>query len=165
MHHARGHTAAVAEPANDPPPSERPTSDLAWHTHPVELVLRAFATTNAGLGSHEVARRLDRCGPNELPVLERTSAWHTLADQFKNVLILILLAATLVSGLLGHTLEAVVIAIIVAFAVTLGFLQEYRADRALEALKQMAAPLAHVIRDGGRLPGSLRRHWQMPSIT
>jgi Ca2+-transporting ATPase len=149
MHHASGHNAAVAEPANDPPPSERPTSDLAWHTHAVELVLCAFATTNAGLGSDEATRRLDSYGPNELQVLERTSRWHTLAAQFKNVLILILLAATLVSGLLGHTLEAVVIAIIVAFAVTLGFIQEYRADRALEALKKMAAPLAHVIRDGG----------------
>ena len=80
---------------------------------------------------------------------ERTSAWHTLAAQFKNVLILILLAATLLSGLLGHALEAVVIAIIVLFAVLLGFIQEYpgRAG-ARGAARQMAAPLAHVIRDG-----------------
>ena len=89
-----------------------------------------------------------RHGPNELQALERASAWHTLAAQFKNVLILILLAATLVSSVLGHALEATVIAIIVLFAVLLGFIQEYRAERALEALKKMAAPLAHVIREG-----------------
>ena len=135
------------QPANAPL-SKRASSDLAWHTQAVELVLRAFATTNSGLGSDEATRRLDRFGPNELQVVGRTSAWHTLAAQFKNVLILILLAATLVSGLLGHRLEAIVIAIIVGFAVILGFIQEYRAERALDALKKMAAPLAHVIRDG-----------------
>ena len=87
-------------------------------------------------------------GPNELQALERTSAWHTLAAQFKNVLILILLAATLLSGLLGHALEALVIAVIVLFAVLLGFVQEYRAERALEALRRWPRRSAHVIREG-----------------
>ena len=64
------------------------------------------------------------------------------------MLILILLAATAVSGFLGHTLEAVVITVIVLFAVLLGFIQEHRAGRALEALKKMAAPVARVLRDG-----------------
>jgi Ca2+-transporting ATPase len=148
MIHASGSIAVVAEPTRDAPPSQRTSSDLAWHAQTVELVLRAFATTNSGLASDEAARRLDRFGPNELQVIGRTSAWHTLAAQFKNVLILILLAATLVSGLLGHTLEAIVISVIVGFAVILGFVQEYRAERALDALKKMAAPLAHVVRDG-----------------
>ena len=81
-----------------------------------------------------------RCG--------RESAWHILAAQFKNVLILILLAGTIISGFLGHTLEAVVITVIVLLAVLLGFIQEYRAGRALEALRKMAAPVARVLRDG-----------------
>ena len=148
MRHANGNGAVVAEPSRDAPPSQPTSSDLAWHTQAVELVLRAFATTNSGLGSDEATRRLDRFGPNELQVVGRTSAWHTLAAQFKNVLILILLVATLLSGLLGHALEAGVIAVIVLFAVLLGFVQEYRAERALEALRKMAAPLGHVIREG-----------------
>ena len=71
-----------------------------------------------------------------------------LLRSFRSVLILILLAGTLVSGFLGHTLEAVVITVIVLLAVCLGFIQEHRAGRALEALKAMAAPTAHVLRDG-----------------
>jgi Ca2+-transporting ATPase len=125
-----------------------PTLNLAWHAQPVDVVIRTFATTTAGLSREEAALRLDSYGPNELQAFAGTSAWHTLAAQFKNVLIVILLAATLLSGLLGHVLEASVIAVIVLFAVLLGFIQEYRAERALEALRKMAAPLAHVIRDG-----------------
>src|SRR6185503_3992484 len=115
---------------------------------PVDAVLRVLDSSDTGLAEDDAARRLATSGPNELTALGHTSAWHTLVAQFKNVLILILLGATLVSGLLGHTLEAVVIAVIVLFAVLLGFVQEFRAERALEALREMAAPLAHVLRDG-----------------
>ena len=101
-----------------------------------------------GLSTDEAALRLDSYGPNELQAVERTSALQTLAAQFKNVLILILLIATLCSGVLGHALEAIAIAVILFLAVLLGFVQEYRAERALEALRKMAAPLAHVIRGG-----------------
>ena len=107
----------------------------AWHTQSVDQVLQTLATTSSGLSADEAARRLSRHGPNELQALERASAWHTLAAQFKNILILILLAATLVSSVLGHGLEATVIAIIVLVAVLLGFIQEYRAERAHEAVK------------------------------
>ena len=139
--HARASAAAVLDRPNDAVPQERtPSSSLAWHTQPVDVVGRTFATTTSGLSADEAALRLDSYGPNELQALDRTSPWHTLAAQFKNVLILILLAATLLSGLLGHALEAGVIAVIVLFAVLLGFVQEYRAERALEALRKMAAP-------------------------
>jgi magnesium-transporting ATPase (P-type) len=83
-----------------------------------------------------------------LEAVARHSPWHTLASQFKNVLVVILLVATALSALLGHGLETAVIAAIVSFAVLLGFIQEYRAERTLEALREMAAPIGHAIRDG-----------------
>ena len=118
-----------------------------WHRHDVEVVLADLDAPSTGLSTGEARRRLEQYGPNELQAISRSSAWHTLAAQFKNLLVVILLVATALSGLLGHGLEAVVIAVIVLFAVLLGFVQEFRAERALEALRQMAAPIAHAIRD------------------
>lgn len=71
-----------------------------------------------------------------------------MLEQFKNVLIIILLIATALSAVLGHEIEAIAIAVIVLFAVLLGFAQEYCAERAIEALRKMAAPTASVLRDG-----------------
>ena len=120
----------------------------SWHARDVSDVLAELATAPTGLSRDEATRRLSVHGPNELQALAGVSAWTTLAAQFRNVLVVILLAATILSALLGHGLEAVVIAIIVLLAVLLGFVQEYRAERALESLREMAAPTAHVIRDG-----------------
>ena len=128
-----------------------PGASASWHTLPTADVLKELGTDDTGLSPGEARRRLEIHGPNELQAFERSSAWHTLAAQFKNVLVVILLAATLLSGLLGHGLEAAVIAVIVLFAVLLGFVQEYRAERALQALREMAAPIGHAIRGGVEL--------------
>jgi Ca2+-transporting ATPase len=101
-----------------------------------------------GLGQPEAARRLAEHGLNEVRAPRRTSPWMILLAQFKNVLIAVLLAATALSVLVGHGVEAIAIAVIVLFSVFLGFVQEYRAERAIEALRQMAAPTATVLRDG-----------------
>ena len=101
-----------------------------------------------GLAEVEVEDRLDLYGPNQLEAAVRVSPWAILFEQFKDVLIIILLIATAISAFLGHGVEAIAIAVIVLFAVLLGFIQEYRAERAIEALRQMAAPTATVIRDG-----------------
>ena len=111
-------------------------------------VLTHVRSSPDGLSQAEASRRFALDGPNELAALGQTQIWATFAAQFKNVLVLILLLATLASGLMGHAVEATVIAIIVLFAVVLGFVQEYRAGRALDALRQLAAPNAHVIRSG-----------------
>ena len=110
-------------------------------------VVRSLGSGPGGLTAADAQSRLERDGPNELASAGGRSAWRTFFGQFRNALILILLAATLVSGLLGHTLEAVVITVIVFFAVLLGFIQEHRAERALDALRTLAAPVAHVLRD------------------
>ena len=120
-----------------------------WYQQETDDVLRQLSTSfESGLSSAEAARRLAENGPNELQAAERISPWHILFQQFKNVLIIILLVATLLSAFLGHGIEAVAIAVIVLFAVLLGFVQEYRAEKAIDALRQMAAPTATILRDG-----------------
>src|SRR4029434_1833504 len=109
-----------------------------------------------GLSSDEAAKRLEEFGPNELQAKGRVSPWAILLEQFKNVLIIILLLATALSAFLGHGVEAIAITVIVLFAVVLGFVQEYRAERAIEALRKMAAPEATVIREGRERSGPAR---------
>jgi len=110
-------------------------------------VARLDTSLRAGLSEQEAARRLAEYGPNELEAGHAIVPWRLLLDQLKNVLILILLVAVGLSAVLGHTTEAVVITVIVLFAALLGFVQEYRAERAIEALRQLAAPTATVLRD------------------
>ncbi len=119
-----------------------------WQLEVKETVDALSSDLTNGLSAGEAAERFKKYGPNELLVVHRISPWTLLLSQFKNALIIILLVATVLSAFLGHGLEAIAIIIIVVFAVLLGFVQEYRAERAIEALQKMAAPLASVIRDG-----------------
>ena len=121
---------------------------ISWHTLTLDETYERLNTNPQGLTSIEAAKRLQAVGLNELQAVRRISPWEILLDQFKNVLILILLAATAISLLLEHGVESIVIGVIVMFAVLLGFVQEYRAERAIEALRKMAAPTATVLRDG-----------------
>ena len=118
-----------------------------WHTLTTEETFQRLKSSPHGLTAAEAARRLDEFGPNELQAAGRVSPWAILLEQFKNVLIVILLLATALSAFLGHGVEAIAITVIVLFAVILGFIQEYRAERAIEALREMAAPAATVIRE------------------
>jgi Ca2+-transporting ATPase len=119
-----------------------------WHVKTIEQAFEKLDSQPSGLTQSEAAGRAEKYGPNEIQAAQRISAWNILVEQFKNVLILILLGATVISLFLGHGIESIVIAVIVLFAVLLGFIQEYRAERAIEALRQMAAPTATVLRDG-----------------
>jgi Ca2+-transporting ATPase len=119
-----------------------------WHTLPCEVVFSDLNSTPAGLAGSEADQRLAQYGPNELQASQGISPWAIFLEQFKNILILILLAATVASAFLGHAVEAIAITVIVLFAVVLGFVQEYRAERAIEALRKMAAPTANALRDG-----------------
>ena len=120
----------------------------SWHALTADEAFQRLESQNTGLHQSQVAERLHKYGANELQAAHRVSPWEILLEQFKNVLILILLGATAISLFLGHGIESIVIAVIVLFAVVLGFVQEYRAERAIEALRQMAAPTATVLREG-----------------
>ncbi len=126
-------------------------SQVQWHTLSIGEALERLTAHRNGLRAEEVARRLDEYGPNELPSTDHVSPWSILLGQFKNVLIIILLIATVISAFLGHHLESIAITVIVLFAILLGFIQEYRAERAIEALRKMTAPTARVLRDGSEV--------------
>jgi Ca2+-transporting ATPase len=120
-----------------------------WYRLDVPAVLERLGTdASRGLSAEEAAKRLRERGPNELQAAARISPWTVLAGQFKNILVAVLIAAVVMSAVLGHTVEAVVIGAILLLSVLLGFFQEYRAERAIEALREMAAPTAKVQRDG-----------------
>jgi Ca2+-transporting ATPase len=119
-----------------------------WHTRTADEVLRDLESAPEGLSETEARRRLEHYGPNELKHEERPSALMLFLNQFKNVLIIILLIATGLSLLVGETVDAIIIAVIVVFSAGLGFFQEYRAEKALEALKKMLQATITVVRDG-----------------
>jgi P-type Ca2+ transporter type 2C len=125
------------------PPTSTPVP--VWHALTVDATLAKLKTGPIGLSADEARRRLEEYGPNELRAARRVSPWSLLLDQFKNVLIVILLVATGLSAFLGEGVETIIIGVIVLFAVGLGFIQEFRAEKAIDALRKMAAPTATVL--------------------
>lgn len=120
-----------------------------WHSMEVDQVLRELNTDpHQGLSDEEVRKRLEKYGYNELKKEERVSPFTLFFNQFKNILIVILIVAIGLSALVGEVVDAAIIAVIVVFCAVLGFVQEYRAERALEALKKMLSPTITVLRGG-----------------
>ena len=123
--------------------------DREAHAKPLEVLVTQFETRlDRGLTAQEAQDRLAKFGANELAKEERASPVALFFAQFKNTLIVILLVATVLSALLGEIVDAAIIAVIVLFCAVLSFVQEYRADNALNALKKMLAPTIRVLRDG-----------------
>ncbi|MEM1550356.1 MAG: cation-translocating P-type ATPase [Candidatus Bathyarchaeia archaeon] len=122
--------------------------DKVWHAMEAQEVLKLLGSNENGLSQDEAQRRLMEYGPNELKREKRISPIKIFFNQFKNLLIIILLIATILSIFLGELADAFVIIIIVIACAVLGFIEEYRSERALEALKRMAAPMATVLREG-----------------
>ncbi len=119
-----------------------------WHSLTANEVISKLGSRETGLTSQEARSRLSQYGYNEIKDESKKSPWVLLIEQFKNLLIIILLIAVGISALLGEVTDAIVIFIIIIFAAGLGFIQEYRAEKAIQALKLMAAPKASVLRDG-----------------
>ncbi|MNM14753.1 Calcium-transporting ATPase [compost metagenome] len=121
----------------------------SWHRLSSEELLKTFAVSpQQGLGPEEAEARLKEHGPNELSEGERISPLTILLNQFKDFMVLVLMGATLVSGLLGEYLDAITIVAIIVLNGILGFVQEFRAERSLRALKQLSAPSAKALRSG-----------------
>lgn len=103
--------------------------------------------TAQGISRDEAARRLARDGANEIRRERGTPAWRCFAAQFANAVVVLLLGAAVVSAILREIADAIAIAAIVVINAIIGFIQEYRAERALLALRAMTAPRARVVRD------------------
>ncbi len=120
-----------------------------WHSMEADQVLKELNTDlHQGLRAEEVQRRLEKYGYNELKKEEKISAFSIFINQFKNILIIILLIAIGLSAAVGEVVDAAIIGVIVVFCAVLGLIQEYRAERALEALKKMLSPATTVLRGG-----------------
>ncbi len=124
---------------------------IVWHQLGGDEACRRLAVAHgAGLSESEAAGRRDRFGPNRLPEAQRRGPWRLFLDQFRSVLILLLVGAAILAALVGHLLDASVILGVVLINATLGFRQEYRAERSMAALERMLAPQAEVRRAGRR---------------
>lgn len=137
----------LADPADVAvvPPVESP------HRYSPDEILRHLATpAEQGLSASEAAERLKAYGPNQLAEVPPVSVWQMLWDQLNNFIVILLILAAIISALLGDWIEAAAILAIVVLNATLGVVQERRAEEALAALRQLAAPDALVIRDGHR---------------
>lgn len=124
------------------------SNEESWHALESADVLNKLDCTKSGLSSTEAANRLNKYGPNQLAAGQKMSPIKIFLGQFKNILIIILIAAAIISFVTGHQFDASIILIIVVLSAVLGFVQEYRAEKALEALTKMLVPTATVLRDG-----------------
>ncbi|HYH05363.1 MAG TPA: calcium-translocating P-type ATPase, SERCA-type [Bacillota bacterium] len=113
----------------------------------VEAIAALQSRETSGLSSAEAAGRLTQYGVNLLHAKEKISPWRLFFAQFLDFMVLVLLGAAVVSGFLGEKADAVTIIAIVILNAILGFIQEYRAEKSLEALKELTAPQARVLRD------------------
>jgi Ca2+-transporting ATPase len=127
--------------------TDQATAD--WHCLPAEEVLDLFGTSNErGLAASEAEDRLRRFGSNEIRQQARRSPLRMLASQFTDFMIVVLIVAAAISALIGEAEDSIVIVVIVVLNAVVGFVQEYRAERAIAALKRLAASGARAIRNG-----------------
>jgi hypothetical protein len=128
------------------PETER---QFSWHTQEATAILEALGSTiESGLSTSEAAARLVVSGPNEFESDRPPTILKLVANQLADFMIGILILAALISGFLGDIVDTIAILIIVLLNAAVGVFQEYRAERAVAALREMSAPLARVIRDG-----------------
>ncbi|SDQ57116.1 cation-translocating P-type ATPase [Natronobacterium texcoconense] len=125
-----------------------PESDSDWHSQSLADVYENLESSEAGLPADEARERLEREGPNEIEAEEGISPLQIFVDQFKPALIWVLIVAAAVMAVVGHTIDAAVIAGVVVFITVFGFLQDYRAEQSIQALKEMSTTYALVRRGG-----------------
>lgn len=124
---------------------------MDWHQQDIQEAFNQLGSSAKGLTGDVALKRKEEYGPNELVEKKKKSALMFFLSQFKDFMILILIAAAAISGIIGDLTDTVIILVIVLLNAVVGFIQEYRAEQAMEALKKMAAPHAIVTRDNKHL--------------
>jgi Ca2+-transporting ATPase len=120
---------------------------MNWHIRKINEVYEELKSSPEGLSVDEVEKRIEKYGPNELIEVKKKTVFMMFLDQFKDFMIMILVAAAVVSGIIGELADTIAIVVIVILNAIIGFVQEYRAEQAMKALKQMAAPSALTLRN------------------
>ena len=136
---------------------------ITWHLSDIKKVFAELQSSGHGLSSQEASERLKRYGPNEIQKIKRLPPWLMFLYQFKDFMIVVLIVAAIISGFLGDITDTIVIVSIVIINAVVGFIQEYRAEQAMEALHKMALTNALVIRNNypanvvstGLVPGDI----------
>jgi len=127
---------------------EDASARMPWTQTPHDVCAALATDAHAGLAAAEATRRLQEQGPNQLTEPRGKSLWRLFAEQFKGVVIWVLIAAAVISGVMGELIDAVAIAAIIVLNAVLGFVQESRAEHSLAALRRMSSPVCRVLRDG-----------------
>jgi Ca2+-transporting ATPase len=125
--------------------------DSAWHSKEPEQVLSELKVGSEGLDEQEAQRRLEEYGYNELTEKKGITPLQIFLGQFKDIFVIMLLIATAISFAIGEIVDALVIAVIVILNAVVGFIQEYRSEKAMEAMKKLTAPKARVLRGGNEI--------------
>ncbi|MCX5716787.1 MAG: calcium-translocating P-type ATPase, PMCA-type [Nitrospirae bacterium] len=121
---------------------------MHWHQKKANEIIEVMNSSVNGLSSEEAQKRLAEYGPNELREKKKKTPFMMFLDQFRDFMILVLIAAAVISGIIGEPSDTIAIAVIVILNAVIGFIQEYRAEKAMAALKRMSAPTATVTRGG-----------------
>src|SRR5512136_3355703 len=119
-----------------------------WRLDVADIGRELGTDLSSGLSSAEAQARLEKYGRNQLKEAPKRPPWAIFFDQFKDFIIWVLIGAAVVSGVLQEVVDAVAIIAIVILNAVLGFIQEYRAEKSLAALKKLSSPTSKVIRDG-----------------
>ena len=121
---------------------------VPWSVSADEVVQFLGSNSRSGLPSTEASKRLQEDGPNVLKVEKKVSSFVRLLNQFKSPVIIILIIASFITGILGEYTDSIAILVIVFINAVIGYFQEAKAEAAVEALKNLSAPRAKVLRDG-----------------
>jgi Ca2+-transporting ATPase len=121
---------------------------MTFYQQAAEELFRHFDSLLAGLSQQEATARLQKFGPNALQEKKKKPAWMLFLAQFKDFMILILAAAAVISGIVGDLTDTLIILVIIVLNAVLGFVQEYRAEKAMESLKKLTETQTKVLRDG-----------------